>query len=154
MTIPIRPSEASLIEVRQALQHIEMNRRTGVQDDFEATRDPVETDDETQGWSARSFWLYAALDRFWICTDATRNAAVWVNFFGPGVIAGSGPSFTVVEPPDANTLTASVKGDTLYVTATGGGITITGDGDTTLDFDVPKHEVHYTLLAAGAALVF
>lgn len=51
--------------------------------------------------------------------------------------AGTGHNFGIVEPPDANTLTAELKGDILTI-AESGGMTITGDSSTgTLTFDAP-----------------
>lgn len=128
MTTPIRPSEFSLVEVRQALQKIELNRRTGVQHNLNAVVDPAEdgSDDETKGYSASSFWFNATEDKLFLCGDATKDNALWVNLFGPLEVAGTGFSWGFIEPPDANTLTASEKGDTLTFVATGG-ITITGD---------------------------
>ena len=56
MTSPIRPSEHTLIEVRQALQQIELNRRTAPLHNFNATTDPDENDDEGDGYSHGSWW--------------------------------------------------------------------------------------------------
>ena len=63
MTAPIRASEATLIEVRQALQQIELNRRTGVQHNLNANAAPTVNDDETQGYSEDSLLYYTTADQ-------------------------------------------------------------------------------------------
>jgi hypothetical protein len=136
MTTPIRPSEATLIEVRQALQRLEMNRRKGIQNNYTATTDPGSSDDETSGYSAGSFWFNTNEDTLWLCTDATTDAADWVNFFGTGEVAGTGHHYGSFFPPagESEQLTASVKGDTVIL-AVSGGMTIVGTpGTDTLTF--------------------
>ena len=81
MTLPIRPSEATLVEVRQALQRIEMNRRTGPKDTLDATSAPGTTDDLTKGYSAGSRILDVTNDNLYICTDATKDKAAWSKVF-------------------------------------------------------------------------
>jgi len=134
MTTPVRASESTLIEIRQALMGIEQNRRKGGRHDFDASGNgpPPVTDDESAGWSAGSMQFFPDNDTLWICDDATKGAASWLNLFEgdpDGGIAGSGHNFKHIEPPDSNTLTADVKGDTLTV-ADGGGMTITGTSAT------------------------
>jgi hypothetical protein len=92
MTVPIRPTELSLTGIRQALQRIELNRRTGPQHDFTATSDPTTDEDESQGYSGGSLIYNVLRDRLFFCTDATKGRAVWENPFGPGIIAATGAS--------------------------------------------------------------
>lgn len=145
MTFPIRASEATLLEVRQALQRIELNRRTGCKHNWTATTNPGVTDGETEGYSAGSFWYNAhgtTGDYLFICTDATKDAAQWYNPFdgaaafgvGATATAGSGHNFGSLDPSTGTTITASVKGDTATLTGSGG-VTVTGDGDHTVTID-------------------
>lgn len=130
MSQPIRTFVATFSEVRQALQRIELNRRTGVQNNFTATSAPEVGDDEVDGYSAGSFWFDTVADMIWLCTDATTGAAVWVNLFGSGGVAGTGHNFATVNPSSGTAVTASSKGDT--VNLTGSGVTVTGDGTDTI----------------------
>lgn len=135
MTLPIRASEASLIEIRQALQRIELNRRTAPKHNFTATTDPTATDDESEGYTVQSWWFNDSTDELFLCTDATTNAAVWQNLTAAEIIGGASKAFKTISPPDSNDLVADSASDTLNVTETGG-IAITGTpGSDTLDFD-------------------
>ncbi len=130
MTLPIRPSEVSPVEVRQALQRIEMNRRTAALGNLTATADPAVTDDESAGYSVYSRWLNTTNDKLFECTDATKGVAVWVNAFGVGAgtgeIAGTGHNFGAFTPPLGNKVEAGAK-QAIMLIATTGGITVTGD---------------------------
>jgi hypothetical protein len=137
MTLPIRPSEASPIEVRQALQRIELNRRTAPLHNFTATADPdtagSDADDETQGYSIGSFWFNTSTDQLFLCTDATAGAPVWPDV--TTTIGGASKAFKTITPPDANDLVADGVADTLTITESGG-CTITGiSASDTLNID-------------------
>lgn len=137
MTTPIRPSEATLVEVRQALMRIEMNRRTGPQHNLTATEDWTVNADETAGYSAGSLWMNTVSDILYVCKDATRGAAIWANAFdgnetaGAGEVAGTGFNYAIVNPSTGDSVTASSKGDTLNLTGSGG-LAVTGDGNSTI----------------------
>jgi hypothetical protein len=49
----------------------------GTKDMLTAVVDPVQTDDDTQGYAIGSVWLNQSNRRFWTCFDATTNTAVW-----------------------------------------------------------------------------
>jgi hypothetical protein len=119
MTIPIRASEATLIEVRQALQRIELWRRTAAQSTSKAAK-PVGTtgtddgvgtitgsnEDETEGYSVDSLWTDENTGHAWKCVDATTDAAIWVDlaYFGyggikiPVAIASGGTGAVIFTP--------------------------------------------------------
>lgn len=87
MTIPIRPSEATLIEVRQALQRIELFRR---QITHEATVDPGITDDAAAGYPAGSMWNNTANETTWRSMVDTEGAATWNRIMIGGATSTGG----------------------------------------------------------------
>jgi hypothetical protein len=44
-----------------------------------ATTDPTITDDSDDGYSVGSFWINTTADSFWVLTDETVGAAVWIS---------------------------------------------------------------------------
>ncbi|HEU00248.1 MAG TPA: hypothetical protein ENH89_07825, partial [Aurantimonas coralicida] len=137
MTLPIRASEATLIEVRQALQRVELNRRTAPQHNFTATTDPGVTDDESEGYTVQSWWFNDTSDELFLCTDATTGAAVWQNLTAAEIIGGASKAFKTITAPDANSVVADNASDTLTITESGGiAITVAGTAENdTLNFD-------------------
>ncbi len=97
MPTPIRASEATLIEVRQALQRIEMFRRLVT---YEAEANPGKSDDRTQGFVAGALWTNTLTNTSWRLTDATEGAAVWNRLIGveatDGGVAGTPLGFILV----------------------------------------------------------
>ena len=64
-----------------------------------ATRDPVSTDDSTQGYQPGSFWINSLDGIAWACIAATPGAALWsAQIAGPtgptGTTGATGPAVT------------------------------------------------------------
>jgi hypothetical protein len=57
---------------------------TSVKDNLTATNGPTVNDDSGDGYSIGSFWLDTAAEVFYVCTDATVGAAVWIETGGGG----------------------------------------------------------------------
>ncbi len=69
--MPTFPDHEKLGTVRQLLN------ATGIrQNQFEATRPPVEADDERFGWEVGSRWFHDEAE--WVCRDSTPAQAVWL----------------------------------------------------------------------------
>lgn len=48
-----------------------------VQHNWAGSAGPAETDDDSEGYAAGSFWAWG--ERVWVCVDPTTNNAVWVE---------------------------------------------------------------------------
>jgi hypothetical protein len=46
------------------------------------TDDPTDADDETVGYAVGSMWFATVSGGFFVCTDASEAAAVWVDVLG------------------------------------------------------------------------
>lgn len=55
---------------------------SGVQNNWSASVDPVATNDTTEGYAPGSSWFNSVGGDLFRCTDATEDAAVWVNVTG------------------------------------------------------------------------
>jgi hypothetical protein len=64
---------------------------------------PADTEDVTQGVQIGALWQDFNTGIIYRCTDNTEGAAVWEEFFGPGVVAAA----DVTAVPSANFLTAN-----------------------------------------------
>ncbi|MEE9598020.1 MAG: hypothetical protein V3V96_14700 [Acidiferrobacterales bacterium] len=134
MTSPIRPSEHTLIEVRQALQQIELNRRTAPQHNFIATDDPDVDNDESEGYSHSSWWYNGdpGNEALFLCTDATKSAANWEPLGNNGIIGGAPIGAQYVVLAGSATLTQErilTAGEGIDITDAGAGSTLTIDGE-------------------------
>ncbi len=104
MPTPIRPSEATLVEIRQALQRVEMFRRLMM---YEAEADPVSSvDDITKGFVVGTLWTNKLTNVTWRLTDETEGAAVWNRLIGvkatEGGVAGTPKGFILATDSDGN----------------------------------------------------
>jgi hypothetical protein len=55
-----------------------------------ATRDPLATDDVTQGYQSGSLWINQTTGISWVCLTSVANAAVWAAQPGGGATGPSG----------------------------------------------------------------
>jgi hypothetical protein len=51
---------------------------TGIKNNYAATTNPTVTNDSSQGYSIGSAWVNTTLDNYYVCTDVTVGAAVWL----------------------------------------------------------------------------
>jgi hypothetical protein len=57
-----------------------------------ATRDPLATDDVTQGYQSGSLWINQITTISWVCLTSVANAAVWAAQPGGGATGSIGPT--------------------------------------------------------------
>lgn len=105
-----------------------------VKDNFNSTRDPINTDDSSQGYSIGSYWWNTVTAHFFLCRSNTLNAAAWILFspavggpltncanvgFGGGIFAnitGSTANFKSLTSTDASII-VSTTGTTVNLQA-------------------------------------
>lgn len=150
MTIPIRPSEATLIEVRQALQRIELFRR---QITHEQTTDPGAAQDGAAGFPAGSMVTNTITNVTWRSVDDKNGAAVWNRMIAVASTTGG-----VAATPKGFVLASNGAGDYIPLDVGLDGQVILADSAKTLGVkwgDGPgKHETRIPLMAAGITAVF
>lgn len=61
------------------------------------TRDPINTDDDTQGFSRQSYWVNSTTDIIFACTDASTGGALWKPVTHPNILPAS-PTPTTSNP--------------------------------------------------------
>lgn len=94
MAVPqVRATEASLREVRQALQQINLALFTAPLNNWTATADPVEigadADDQTKGYSQGSWWYNTYNWTLFLCIDASAGAADWTDAFNTAMLGAA-----------------------------------------------------------------
>lgn len=62
---------------------------SGVQNNLTATRDPIATDDNTQGYSVTSVWLNTTSHAYFVAESVATNTAVWYQLYQLGTSATS-----------------------------------------------------------------
>jgi hypothetical protein len=62
---------------------------SGAQNNLTATRNPVATDDNTQGYSVTSVWLNTSSSAYFVAESVATNAAVWYQLYQLGTSASS-----------------------------------------------------------------
>jgi len=66
----------------------EDNLGGGVQHKFDATVDPVTTNDTTEGYAIGSRWVNTAANTHWVALDVTTNNAIWMETTQDDTLAG------------------------------------------------------------------
>jgi hypothetical protein len=93
MAVPVvRATEASLREVRQALQQINLALNTAPLNNWTATVDWTINDDATAGYSQGSWWYNMNNGTLFLCLDATPGAAVWTDAFNTAMLGAAAAS--------------------------------------------------------------
>jgi len=145
MSIPIPVSVRDLNEVRQSLQVLEINRRTAPLNNAAAASAPTATDDYTQGYSPLSLWVITGGDVY-MCTDATKNNAVWLNLSSGGFV-GAGYAYKQINCPAGDNVVSVSPADILTLLAGSTKISITGSNGAvnsdTISFDVVQANIDH-----------
>lgn len=143
MTTPIRPSEATLVEVRQALQRIELFRR---QLSIEATSQPGSADDLTKGYTAGSLLTDTVKKVVWRSIVDKEGAAEWVRLIS--VIHTDGG---VAATPKGFILASNASGDYIPLGVGADGKVLTADSSQTVGMQWHAGPTQITLIAGAVA---
>lgn len=100
---------------------------------YELNRDPISTDDSSDGFALGDQWLNTVSQTMWVCTDATSGSAVWKSFF-------SRTSTQLQLIPEENTESVNISGN----------LVVAGSGDSSFSGNVgvgvsaPNAKLHGT----------
>jgi len=149
MSMPIPVNVKTIDEARQAFQVVEINRRTAPLNNAAAASAPTTTDDYTQGYSPLSLWVVTGGDVY-MCTDATKNNAVWLNLSSGGFV-GAGYAYKQINCPAGDNVVSVSPADILTLLAGSTKLSITGSNGAvnsdTISFDVVQANIDHGSLS-------